>query len=138
MTEAEEYRSLLEQKKGLVFELLRLSNDVGLKEGPPEQNADRYVDFVEAREVLIDKLKPIEEALAGFGRQQDLADATAELRQEIQTMGEQVIRLEPDIHRKALAMSVYFQRRINGINTQKQDAQSRGEYTKGLRYQQKV
>jgi alpha-ketoglutarate-dependent taurine dioxygenase len=140
MTDAKEYRSLIEQKKGLVFELLRLSNDVELKEGTPEQGADRYADFVEAREELIAKLKALDQEMEAFSGQ-ELAEDSVELRtmlQEIQTMIDQVIRLEPEIQRKALVLSTHFQRRINAVKTQRQEAQSRGEYTKGLRYQKNV
>jgi hypothetical protein len=138
MTGAEEYRSLLQQKKRLVFELLRLSNDLDLSGGSPEQSADRYVDFVAAREALIEQLRDLDGDLSGFSGRQDMPDDTAELRREIQAMGNQVIRLEPGIQRKAHGLSAYFQRRINIVQGQKQEASNRGEYTKGLRYQKNV
>jgi alpha-ketoglutarate-dependent taurine dioxygenase len=75
--------------------------------------------------------------MEAFAGQQDAAEFQGVLR-DIQTMVDQVIRLEPDIQRKALVLSTHFQRRINAVKTQRQDAQSRGEYTKGLRYQKNV
>lgn len=132
MTEKEAYRSLLAQKKELMFKFLRLSNDVTLTDPSPEQNAESYIRLVEAREEVIDDLRRLDGELDQFGEPPGMSDESALLNQEMKEMADQMARLETDIRSKASGVMSRLQREIKVINDRRKE--SDGEYTPGMLY----
>lgn len=134
MGDSERYRSLLLQKKELIFKLLRLSNETNLDGKQPGERDVRYIHFVDARDVLIEQLKDLDEELLPLDVPEDMAEEAAALQVEMKTMTEQIARLELAIVEQALEMTADLRRRIKDTRNRRAQLEHGGEYSKGLRY----
>ena len=105
----------LEEKKELVFQLLRMTNDAEFNEADNDANAEKFIALVDARQDIIDRLKEIENSID----KEFTKTGTKPFDKEIKSMIGQISKLEAKIDEKSLEIMTKLQDDIKKLNERK-------------------
>lgn len=126
MKNEEAFLDLLQQKQELMFNMYCITKDTVLNEKDVEEDAEIYVELMEARNELVEKLKNLDEEMNSLEYVTNKETASSSFKEKeltlhcaIKRTAERIINLDRAMSAKIPKIREHFQREVKKLNSSK-------------------